>query len=180
MPMQATYAVFDVVEAAPLPETIGNLLVGSWAGRRVALSNDSACSSERSANVLDVSVDITENVWADALAFRTFVDGESYRMSSHENYGAAYGHSWTGHGADTLVDGCGGYPLYVAAGGHTVRMEAVVAGSDQVVSTPSADFSLSCDDASSSSCSASPQPATGGPWAWLALMGLSLLRRRKP
>ena len=183
-PAGAERAVFEVVAEAPLPTALGPIELGALAKGAVTFGGGASCSQSRETAYVTAQIDFDAGVWANALAFRTIVDGQTYRPIEQDFAPPGYGASWTGRGSDRLAVICDVQgPL--TEGTHTLQFEARVAGSDDILTTAPVQFELSCDPdvidpGSGCSSTGGPQSTGAGFVALVLLMGAGrvIARRR--
>ncbi|RDV36793.1 hypothetical protein DV096_17045 [Bradymonadaceae bacterium TMQ3] len=100
--------VFNVVDEAPLPTTLGTLRLSEPQTGDLQVAVDDACSIEIGASWVEVEVELSAEAepWADALFFETRVDGERWSPLSTVGEERVPGSSWVGRGFDRVYTGC--------------------------------------------------------------------------
>ncbi|TXD42754.1 hypothetical protein FRC96_02380 [Lujinxingia vulgaris] len=150
-PSQLPEFVFDVVEEAPLPTTLGTLRLSEPQAGDLQVSVDDECSAEIGASWVEVEVELSDEAepWADALFFETRVDGERWSPLSAVGEELVPGSSWVGHGFDRVYTKCdserrgnfGG----VEAGEVNVMVAAFLPGEDFQQVAGDEDVVLDCE-----------------------------------
>lgn len=170
----APTSVFLAAASAPLPASLGTVTVTD---QEVATSSvptsSGSCTvdvqADRAMLTLELSADAMP--WRDALHVETLVDGQPwssptlvYRVCHSDDPGAATG---------------------LSAGSHEVSMRATLPGTDIVLATAVATFSLECPGDPQDPGDGSPDEdggcsTTGGAGSAVLLALLGLVRRRRP
>lgn len=143
--------VFDVVEEAPLPTTLGTLRLSEPQSGDLQVSAGDACSAEISASWVEVEVELSDEAepWADALFFETRVDGERWSPLSTIGEERVPGSSWVGRGFDRVYTSCEsegtGVNGGVEAGEVNVMVAAFLPGEDFQQVAGDQDVVLDCE-----------------------------------
>lgn len=140
------YATLSVTDAAVLPTKLPTLKMSESVREVVAYNGDcSGCGGPY--DVVSVYAELTMDAgpWADALAYTTLVDSETYHPSPYYKFPTVYGMSWVGHGRDRLSAICEQTNTTILAEGkHEVKLVATIPGFDFELSTNTVVFTLDC------------------------------------
>jgi uncharacterized protein (TIGR03382 family) len=177
---------FSVGPQAQLPTSLGTLSAMPAGVEQMNLATTSgSCFSE--ATVAQTSIELVASTaaaaWIDALHFETRVDGKPWHYVTSIGALTQPGTSPAGRARDRVFEICDsqdpGVGDGLAAGLHTVTMQATLPGTTQVVMSSELKVTLTCDEVE-------PQPEAGGcstggsPAApWMALALLALVRRHR-
>ncbi|RAL23973.1 hypothetical protein DL240_07435 [Lujinxingia litoralis] len=151
--------VFDVVEEAPLPQSLGTLKLSEPESGELTVMADGSCSEEIAATWVEVEVELSAEAepWADALFFETRVEGQRWSPMSGVGEERVPGSSWVGRGFDRVFTSCdtesAGALGGVEAGEVNVMMAAFLPGSDFQAVAGDGDVVLNCE---------APVPGTPG------------------
>lgn len=185
---------FTATAEAALPSTLGTVsAIDKGLGPLHVATTSGSCSTQIEAHQIALEVELSDDAqpWRDVLAFTTLVDGQPWAASESINSTNAPGTSWVGRAKDKVFLSCDsdsdeGYSG-LAEGAHLVAFEALLPGTDIVLSTEPVTVQLSCDEEDTSDdrlpdlasgCSIQRRGRTGT-FPLLALLGLFLIPARR-
>jgi hypothetical protein len=177
--------VFSVGPQAPLPSSLGTLSATAPAVLPLTLATTSgSCLSE--VTVAQSTIELVESTaaaaWLDVLHFETRVDGRPWHYVTSIGGWTPPGTSPAGRARDVVYAICAskdpGVGEGVAAGTHTVTMQATLPGTTQVVMSSELMVTLACDEDERATQGAGGCSSGGPGAAWMSLALLALLRRR--
>lgn len=179
-PLDVHTTVLVAGPEAPLPDTLGTLTVSdAQRGRRSPWTSSGTCIHEADVVTRTLHLEVSDEArpWVRALSFAWssptgLGDVDWYEDLTVER---APEDAWQGLIEIDPYHICAtddpGQEDPMAAGTHTVTLDATIPGSDHVVPGASATFDLRCDEAG---CGAAPNS-----WALFGTLALVLARRRR-
>lgn len=151
---------FEVVEAQPLPEDLGALVLGAAYQGYVSVPANASCTEDAPAVMVDVNIALSDSAkpWADLLQFQTLVDGAiwpswwSLSLASDDPYGfqggedLLYAECPQRLDPNEMITGNRFESFALDEGSHRVWIEATLLGVEGVLKTASDEIELSCGD----------------------------------
>ncbi|MFT3923284.1 MAG: hypothetical protein QM778_12190 [Myxococcales bacterium] len=150
--LPAALGYFEVTDAAPMPDSLGQLQATSAVRREIEVpdqENVGECSNRIEAVTVDIHL-AERSAWYGALEFGTVVDGKPYRPRVSKVGGFRPGGSWIGRGVDRLFVSCAldrEEPSALTAGNHRVQLVASIPGTAVQLVSDEVVVNLSCDAA---------------------------------
>jgi len=180
-------ARFDVVAAAPLPSELGEQVVSAQRDAEVWAYDGSACTHTLDVIARDVVLELSASAdpWADALFYRSVMDGETFEPQGGAQVDPYPGTAMAGRGRELLYARCNAEEeLGPSISPNTRRFElsAHIPGEDPQLTSDEVTVALSCpapDSGSSADGGCSTTGRSGSSGVSLIALALLFVARRR-
>jgi uncharacterized protein (TIGR03382 family) len=182
--VQWSVARFTITEAAPLPSALGELVVSAQRDTEVWVYDSGLCTDTMDVIARDVVLELSASAdpWADALFYRSVMDGETFEPQGGAQVDPYPGTAMAGRGRELLYARCNAEQelgASISPNARRFELSAHIPGEDPQLTTAEVTVKLSCPSEAEPGGGCSTTGGSGSSSGLLLALALLWLRRRR-